>query len=205
MKTLIIIDVQNDFTSGGALEVPGGDAVVPVINRLQPHFKLVLATQDWHPPGHRSFASAHPGKKVFEKTELHGLEQVLWPDHCVQGTSGAELHPGLDTKRIEAIFRKGTDPDIDSYSGLYDNGHRKSTGLAGYLRERRVDRVYVCGLASDYCVYFTAKDLLEEGFDTYFIEDATRPISAEGFLEAKEVLRKMSGKLIMSTTLLESK
>jgi nicotinamidase/pyrazinamidase len=199
MKALIIIDVQNDFTSGGSLAVPGGEHIIPVVNALQPKFDLVVATQDWHPRNHKSFASNHPGTKVFDVINLHGLEQVLWPDHCVQETRGAEFHRELHTKKIEAIFRKGTDPEIDSYSGLYDNGHRKSTGLAGYLRERKVERVYVCGLAADYCVFFTAKDLLQGDFNMYFIEDATRPISAEGFAKAKDTLTQMKGKIIQST------
>jgi nicotinamidase/pyrazinamidase len=199
MKALIIVDVQNDFARGGALEVPDADAIMPVINDLQQRFDLVVATQDWHPMHHQSFASAHPGKRPFETIMLEGLEQVLWPDHCVQGTSGAQFHAGLNMNRIEAIFRKGMEINIDSYSGLYDNGHRKSTGLAGYLRERKVNEVYVCGLAADYCVFFTAKDLLKEGFSTVFIEDATRAISPEGFEEARKTIKRMNGRLILSS------
>ena len=198
MKALILIDIQNDFIPGGALPVPSGDEIISVVNKLQGKFPLVIATQDWHPPGHKSFASSHPGKSVFETISLDGLEQVLWPDHCIQGSFGAEFHAGLHTTRIEAIFRKGTDPTIDSYSGLYDNGHRKSTGLAGYLRERGVTEVFVCGLAADYCVFFTARDLLTEGFATYFIEDATRPISDEGMQEARKTLIASGGKMIRS-------
>lgn len=176
MNALLIVDVQNDFLPGGALAVPRGDEVVPVINRLSPGFDLVLATQDWHPRGHGSFASSHAGRKVGEVVELNGLRQILWPDHCVQGTRGAEFGPGLDHSRVEAVFRKGTDPGLDSYSGLFDNGHRKSTGLAGYLRDRGVTDLYVCGLATDYCVKFTALDAVGQGFRTHLLADASRGV-----------------------------
>jgi nicotinamidase/pyrazinamidase len=201
MNALILVDIQNDFVPGGALPVPHGDSIIPVVNRLQEKFELVVATQDWHPTGHKSFASSHPGKSPFEKIQLAGLEQVLWPDHCVQGSKGAEFHPDLHVNKVEAIFRKGMDVGIDSYSGLYDNGHLKSTGLSGYLRERRVTDVFVCGLAADYCVFFTAKDSIAEGFSTYFIEDATLPISAEGLAEAKASILDMGGRVIKSTDL----
>ncbi len=201
MKALIIVDVQNDFTSGGHLAVPRGEEIIPVVNALQKKFDLVVATQDWHPTNHKSFASNHEGKKPFDKIMLGGLQQVLWPDHCVQGTKGAELHSELETLKIETIFRKGMDPEIDSYSGFYDNGHRKNTGLAGYLRERMVKAVYVCGLAADYCVYFTAQDSIREGFLTYYIEDATRAIDPNGFEHAREELRKQGGKIVRSDML----
>jgi nicotinamidase/pyrazinamidase len=188
MKALIIVDIQNDFVAGGTLEVPNGDQIVPVVNELAKRFDLVVATQDWHPPTHKSFASNHENKKPFEIISLGGLEQVLWPDHCVQGTRGAEFHPLLDTKPVEAVFRKGTDPEIDSYSGFYDNGRKKSTGLNGYLKERKVDEVYVCGLAADYCVYFTARDATQSGFRTFYIEDATRAIDPTKFKQAKDDL-----------------
>lgn len=191
MKTLIIVDVQNDFLPGGALAVPGGDEVIPVINRVQDRFRLVVATQDWHPAGHGSFASAHSGKVPFDKTELFGLEQVLWPDHCVQGTRGADLCPALLSGRIEAIFRKGTDPRIDSYSGFYDNGHRKRTGLAGYLRDKGVTEIVVAGLAGDFCVYYTVMDALEEGFRVTLLGDACRPIDAQQYENRKrDIVRK---------------
>ncbi|MDQ4140851.1 MAG: bifunctional nicotinamidase/pyrazinamidase, partial [Bacteroidota bacterium] len=177
MKALLLIDIQNDFLPGGALAVPEGDQIIPVVNQLLPHFDLVVATQDWHPSQHKSFASQHTNHQVFQTIDLNGLEQVLWPDHCVQGTPGADFSGALEPNRIEAIFRKGTDPEIDSYSGFYDNGHRKSTGLADYLRGKQVRQVFVAGLAADYCVYFSIKDALEAGFKTYLIEDATRPIS----------------------------
>ncbi|SMB93140.1 Nicotinamidase [Hymenobacter roseosalivarius DSM 11622] len=202
MKALLLIDVQNDFVPGGALAVPEGDQVISLLNQLQPHFDLVVATQDWHPVTHKSFAVNHVGRQPFEETKLHGLPQVLWPAHCVQGTPGAELHSELNTNRIEAIFRKGTDPEIDSYSGFYDNGHRKATGLAAYLFGRGITSVYVAGLAADYCVHFTAKDALAESFATFLIEDATRPINLEGFERAKADLQSRGGKIISSTELL---
>ncbi|HEV7925956.1 MAG TPA: bifunctional nicotinamidase/pyrazinamidase [Verrucomicrobiae bacterium] len=179
MKALILVDVQNDFLPGGALPVPDGDAVIPVANRLQGAFPLVVATQDWHPANHGSFAANHPGKKVFEKIDLNGLPQTLWPVHCVQGTSGAELAPGLDRACIARIFPKGTDAGIDSYSGLFDNGHRKSTGLGEWLKARGVTDVFVCGLATDYCVKYTALDALQLGFKTHFIEDASQGVNLQ--------------------------
>lgn len=191
MNALLLIDVQNDFVPGGALPVAGGADIIPLLNELQPKFDLVVATQDWHPARHRSFASQHPGQAVFSQTELHGLPQTLWPDHCVQGTAGAALHPALDPARVEAIFRKGTDPEIDSYSGFFDNGHRKSTGLADYLRGRGVRQVFVAGLAADYCVYFSAKDAQAAGFATFFLEDATRAIDAAGLAAALADLRRL--------------
>ncbi|UII30678.1 bifunctional nicotinamidase/pyrazinamidase [Fulvivirga ulvae] len=199
MDALMIVDIQNDFTPGGSLAVPQGNEIIPVVNELQKSFELVIATQDWHPREHKSFASNHPGKKTFETTTLQGLEQILWPDHCVQGSKGAEFHAGLNLKKVEAIFRKGMDTEIDSYSGFYDNGHMKSTGLAGYLRERKVKNVYICGLAADFCVFYTAKDALKEGFGTYVIEDATRAIDPEGFSKAKEEIKALGGKVIMSS------
>ncbi|MCR5886762.1 bifunctional nicotinamidase/pyrazinamidase [Hymenobacter sp. J193] len=202
MKALLLIDIQPDFLPGGRLAVPEGDAIIPLANALQPHFPLVVATQDWHPARHQSFASQHAGQQPFNRIDLHGLDQVLWPDHCVQGSAGAELAAELDTSRVEVIFRKGTEVEIDSYSAFFDNGHRKSTGLADYLRGRGVRQVYVAGLAADYCVYFTAKDALQEGFETYVIEDATRPISAEGFEQAKADLRQRGGHLVTSAQVL---
>ena len=153
---LILVDIQIDFLPGGALAVPEGDAIIPVVNRIQPRFDLVVATQDWHPPNHKSFASNHAGAKPFEQTTLHGLPQTLWPDHCVQGTRAQNSRRRSTCGRVEAIFRKGTDPEIDSYSGFFDNGHRKSTGLADYLRGKEITSVYLAGLAGDICVWFTA-------------------------------------------------
>lgn len=186
MKALIIIDAQNDFMPGGALAVDGGDAIVKPINRLQEKFGLVVATQDWHPRDHMSFASNHQGKKPFDRIEWQGLDQTLWPDHCVQGSDGAAFHQDLETKRIEAIFRKGMDPGIDSYSGFYDNGHRKSTGLAGYLREKGADELYFCGLAADICVAFSIRDALKEGFSATLIEDATRALDQDAFKKIRK-------------------
>jgi nicotinamidase/pyrazinamidase len=179
MTALILVDLQNDFLPGGALTVPEGNAIVPVANRLQAAFPLVVATQDWHPANHGSFAANHPGKKVFEQIELNGLPQTLWPVHCVQGTLGAELAPGLQRERIAKIFPKGTDAGIDSYSGLSDNGHRKSTGLGEWLKAKGVTEVFVCGLATDYCVKLTALDAAQFGFKTNFIEDASRGVNLQ--------------------------
>lgn len=196
MKALLLIDIQNDFLPRGALAVPEGDAIIPVVNSLQSGFELVVATQDWHPQHHKSFASAHPGHKVYDAIPWQGGQQVLWPDHCVQGTGGAALSPAINWNHTEAIFRKGTNPDIDSYSGFYDNGHLKSTGLAHYLKGRKVTQVYIAGLAADYCVYFTAKDALAEGFATYVLEDATRAIDPGNWIKAKADLEQKGGEII---------
>jgi len=177
MKALLLVDIQNDFLPGGALAVPDGDKVIPIANKLQLAFPLVVATQDWHPANHGSFAANHPGKKPFEQTDLNGLPQTLWPVHCVQNTSGAALAKDLDRNHIAKIFQKGTDPGIDSYSGLFDNGHRKSTGLGEWLKEEGVKEVFVCGLATDYCVKFTALDAAQSSFKTRLIEDASRGVN----------------------------
>ncbi len=179
MKALILVDIQNDFLPGGALAVPDGDKVIPIANKLQPLFPIVVATQDWHPANHGSFAASHAGKNVFEQIELNGLPQTLWPVHCVQETMGAELAQGLQRERIIKIFPKGTDVGIDSYSGLYDNGHRKTTGLGEWLKENGVTDVFVCGLATDYCVKFTALDAVKFSFKTHFIEDASRGVNLQ--------------------------
>jgi nicotinamidase/pyrazinamidase len=198
MNVLILVDIQNDFIPGGSLPVPLGNEIIKLVNGLQDSFDLVVATQDWHPNNHKSFATQHPGKKQFETISLHGLDQVLWPDHCVQGTNGAEFHSNLSLHKVEAIFRKGMNPEIDSYSGFYDNGYKKATGLAGYLRDRGVKKVYVCGLAADYCVAYTAKDALKENFETYVIEDATRAIDASGYSRIKDVIITSGGQYIQS-------
>jgi nicotinamidase/pyrazinamidase len=177
MNALILVDIQNDFIPGGALAVPEGDKIVPIVNELQPHFELIVATQDWHPPDHGSFAANHPGRRPGEVIDLNGLQQVLWPIHCVQDTPGADFVPTLKRDRWECIFHKGTDHGVDSYSGFFDNGHRHATGLGDYLRERGVDEVYVAGLATDYCVRFTALDARHLGFKTYLIEDACRGVN----------------------------
>ena len=190
MKALIIIDVQNDFLPGGALAVADGDAIIPIVNNLQSKFDLVVATQDWHPLNHKSFASNHIDKHHFDEILLNGLPQVLWPNHCVQGTTGANFSKDLNTNRISAIVRKGMDLEVDSYSGFFDNNKQTSTGLLGLLREKKVTDVYVCGLAADYCVYFTAKDAVAHGFNTFFIEDATKAISIEQYKQIKPELKK---------------
>jgi len=179
MKALILVDIQNDFLPGGALAVPGGDEIVPLVNTLQGRFPVVVATQDWHPPNHLSFASNHPGRKPFDRIELAGLRQTLWPAHCVQGSWGARLAPGLEQQRIHHIFQKGTDPGIDSYSGFFDNGHRRGTGLAPWLKDKGVSEVYLCGLATDYCVKFTALDAVAAGFKTNLIVDACRGVNLQ--------------------------
>lgn len=176
MDALILVDLQNDFLPGGALPVPRGDEVIAPANRLMRKFDLVVATQDWHPANHGSFAANHSGRKPSEMIDLNGLPQILWPVHCVQDTRGAEFAPGLDVSRISRIFQKGTDPAIDSYSGFFDNGHRKATGLGDFLRERGVTDVYVLGLATDYCVKFTALDARRLGFRTLLVEDACRGV-----------------------------
>jgi nicotinamidase/pyrazinamidase len=175
-RALIVVDVQNDFCPGGDLAVPEGDQIIPLINQLMDQFECVVATQDWHPKDHKSFASIHH-KKPGEVILLNGLKQVLWPDHCIQGTYGAELVSGLDQTEIDQIIQKGTDPEIDSYSGFYDNGHRKATGLKDYLLKKGVKEVAVCGLAADYCVKYTALDAVDLGFKTTVIEDASRGIN----------------------------
>ncbi|MFD2515186.1 bifunctional nicotinamidase/pyrazinamidase [Pontibacter locisalis] len=201
MKALLLIDIQNDFLPGGALAVPEGDQIIHIANNLQDKFDLVVATQDWHPAEHKSFAVNHEGKQLFDVIELVGMEQVLWPAHCVQGTSGADFCAALNTDKVEAVFRKGTNPEIDSYSGFFDNGHLNSTALADYLRSKQVEQVYLAGLAGDYCVYFSAKDALLEGFQTFLVEDATRPIDPLGFAKAKEDIKKRGGNIISSSML----
>jgi nicotinamidase/pyrazinamidase len=177
MNCLILTDIQYDFLPGGALAVPKGDEIIPVANKLQAAFPLVVATQDWHPANHASFAVNHPGRKVFDQIDLDGLPQTLWPVHCVQGTHGAALASALDQQRVARIFTKGTDPAIDSYSALFDNRHLRSTGLGEWLQAQGITEVYVCGLATDYCVKFTALDAVKMGFRTYVIEDASRGVN----------------------------
>lgn len=196
MKTLIIVDAQNDFMPGGALEVKHGDDIIPIINKILPEFDLVVATQDWHPENHKSFASNHIGKKPFENITLNGFKQTLWPNHCVQDTNGARFHPKLNMKPVEAIFRKGMDSEIDSYSGFYDNGHQKSTGLDGYLRVKGADELYFCGLAADICVYYSILDALKENFKVNLLEKATKPLNPEDFLTQIDELKSRGVKII---------
>lgn len=196
MKALIIVDVQNDFLEGGNLAVPNGNAVIPVINEIQKEFELVVATQDWHPPSHNSFAVNHPGMSEFSILEINGMPQVLWPIHCVQGSFGAEFHNDLVIEKIEAIFRKGMDRTIDSYSGFFDNDKRKNTGLFGYLKDRAVDEVVVVGLAADFCVFFTANDALDLGFSTTIIEAGTKPIKEASWKDLKDIFTTKGGKIL---------
>ena len=176
MKALVITDIQNDFCPGGALAVKEGDQIVPVVNSLQPHFEVIVAAQDWHPANHGSFADNHEDKVPGDIIDLDGLEQIIWPIHCVQGSHGAKLVATLNQEKIERIFQKGLDPNIDSYSGFYDNGHRNSTKMGDYLTEKGVDEVYIVGLATDYCVKYTALDANKLGFNTTMIEDACRGV-----------------------------
>lgn len=177
MKALVIVDVQNDFLPGGALAVPHGDVIIPFINRIQPNYDLVVATQDWHPASHGSFAANHKNAIPGQVIDLFGLQQILWPVHCVQHTHGAEFALALDKTLIAKVFTKGTDPEIDSYSGFFDNGKRKSTGLGEYLKSKRVDKVTVVGLAADYCVKFTALDAKELGFEVEVLAQGTKAVN----------------------------
>ncbi len=181
---LLIIDVQNDFCPGGALAVADGDAVVPVINRLAERFAHIALTQDWHPSGHSSFATSHPGSAPFETISMPYGRQTLWPDHCVQGTPGAALHPQLAAERAELVIRKGFRSDIDSYSAFYENDRRTPTGLAGYLRERGLKRIFLAGLATDFCVHYSAVDAPHLGFEAVVIEPGCRAIDLAGSLDA---------------------
>ena len=179
MNALIIVDLQNDFLPGGALAVPHGDEVIPIANKLQGHFDLVLATQDWHPPDHGSFAANHPGKKPGDRIILDGIEQILWPVHCVQNTHGAKFAPSFDTSRIAHVFHKGIDPMIDSYSTFFDNAHRRHTGLAHYLEKCGIKDIYLMGLALDYCVKYSTLDARHLGLNTYVVLDGCRGIELE--------------------------
>jgi nicotinamidase/pyrazinamidase len=188
MRALILVDIQNDFLPGGALAVPEGDQVIAVANALMPRFPLVVATQDWHPPDHGSFAANHPGRSPGEVITLSGLPQVLWPTHCVQGSRGAEFAEGLSRGPIAKIFVKGVDAEVDSYSGFFDNGRRRSTGLGEFLQAQGVREVAVLGLATDYCVKFTALDALSLGLKTTLVEDGCRGVE----LQAGDVARALA-------------
>jgi nicotinamidase/pyrazinamidase len=195
-SALLVVDMQNDFLPGGALAVPGGDEIIPEINRLTKEYDLVVATQDWHPRNHGSFASQHPGKQPYEMGELAGIPQVFWHDHCVQGTYGAELNKLVDQERVEAIFRKGMDPKIDSYSAFFDNGHLKATGLEGYLKGRDVTEVHIGGLAADYCVWYTAKDAIALGFEAVILLEVVRAIDPDGFERIKPEFLALGGRFL---------
>lgn len=202
-SALLVIDVQNDFTPGGQLAVPEGDLIVPLINRLGGLFKQVIIAQDWHPSGHASFASSHPGRKPYDVIQLPYGEQVLWPDHCVQGTVGAQFHCELKLPHAQLIIRKGCNPDIDSYSAFVEADRRTTTGLAGYLKERGIDTVYMVGLALDFCVMFSALDARAAGFNTFVVLDACRAIDMEGSLAtARERMQTAGVGLIQSNQLI---
>ncbi|MBP1885881.1 bifunctional nicotinamidase/pyrazinamidase [Sinorhizobium mexicanum] len=196
-EALIVIDVQNDFCPGGALAVAGGDEIVPIVNRLIQQSAHVILTQDWHPAGHSSFASSHPGRAPFATVTMPYGEQTLWPDHCVQGSPGAEFHPDLEWTTAELVVRKGFRAEIDSYSAFFENDHRTPTGLAGYLRERDISKVSLCGLATDFCVAFSALDAVAQGFLTSVVLGACRGIDLNGSLAAMtERMRDAGVKLI---------
>ncbi|AWI08547.1 bifunctional nicotinamidase/pyrazinamidase [Ereboglobus luteus] len=178
-KALLLVDIQNDFVPGGALAAPEGDKIIPLVNRLQPLFQHVLATQDWHPADHGSFAAQHAGRSPGEVIDLHGIRQILWPVHCVQQTHGAAFADGLETRRIEHIFHKGADPRVDSYSAFFDNGRKHSTGLEKYLREHGLTDIYIAGLATDYCIKYSALDAAQLGFNTHVIADACRAVNMQ--------------------------
>ncbi len=200
MKALLLIDLQRDFCAMGALEVPDGDAVIPIANELIKNYDLVVATQDWHPANHGSFAANHPWRKPGQVIDLHGLSQVLWPIHCVQDTFGATFHPHLDTEGIHHIVQKGTNPEIDSYSGFFDNGHRQATGMDAYLKEKGVDEVHIMGLATDYCVKFTALDAVELGYKTVLLVEGCRGVNLqEGDVE--KAIKEMEEKGILIKTI----
>jgi len=197
---LLVVDPQRDFCPGGALAVPEGDAVIPLLNRLAGRFRHVILTQDWHPPGHASFASAHSGRQPFDEIRLAYGPQTLWPDHCVQGTPGAEFHPGLALPRVELVIRKGFHPGIDSYSAFLENDRRTATGLAGYLRERGIARVFLAGLATDYCVHFSAVDGRHAGFHVVVLLDACRAIDLGGSLAGALAAMRRAGAILADSS-----
>lgn len=206
MRALLLIDIQNGFCPGGNLPVPDGDAIVPIANRLidEGPYDVIVASQDWHPDNHGSFASQHPGKKQFDMGELSGQPQVMWPDHCVQGTADAEFHPDLDLEHIDYIQQKGENPAVDSYSAFRDNDQAAITGLAGYLRAQQVTELDLCGLATDYCVKFSALDAREmlPEIKVRFIEDASRGIDPQGVKAAIEEMRAAGVSICRSTDIL---
>jgi nicotinamidase/pyrazinamidase len=201
MKALIVVDIQNDFLPGGALAVPGGDQVIPVANELIPCFEHVYATQDWHPANHGSFAVNHPGRQPGDVVDLNGIEQVLWPSHCIQNSWGASFAPGLNTGRFERLFRKGIDPGIDSYSTFFDNAHRRSTGLGEYLEGKGIVEVYIMGLATDYCVLYSVLDARELGLTVRVVEDGCRGIELRpgDTARAYESMRRAGASIIRAS------
>jgi len=204
MEALILVDIQNDFLPGGALAVPEGAQIIPVVNKLQKNFGLVVATQDFHPADHKSFAANHAGKQPGDHIELQGMDQILWPVHCVQGSQGAAFADTLRMDKVEKVFPKGTEPEIDSYSGFFDNGHLKATGLGDYLKEKGIERVVIVGLAADYCVKFTALDAVGLGFETTVVKDATRAVNLQegDFEKALDEMKNQGVTIVDSTALL---
>jgi nicotinamidase/pyrazinamidase len=203
MNALLIIDVQNDFCTGGALEVPAGDEIVPVINTLSGQFDTILQTQDWHPRGHSSFASSHEGKAAYDTVEMPYGQQVLWPDHCVQSSEGSDFHPELDTQNSQMIVRKGFRRQIDSYSAFFENDNTTATGLAGYLGERNITHLYAVGLATDFCVKWSVLDGLKEGFGVTVIEDAVKGIDMDGSVAgAWDEMQEAGAKRIQSSEII---
>ncbi len=200
MKALLLIDIQNDFVEGGALAVPNGREIIEIANRVMPKFDLIVATQDYHPADHLSFASQHPGKQVYDQIELDGLPQTLWPDHCIEGTRGAEFVSDLNCDRIDRVFPKGTNRKIDSYSGFFDNGHRQATGLGDYLKSKGVNELFLMGLATDYCVKFSVLDAIELGFKTIVMIEGCRAVNINPD-DSQQALNKMraAGAILVGT------
>jgi len=203
MNGLLIVDLQNDFCEGGALEVPSGGSIVPVVNRLIDSFDAIIQTQDWHPAGHASFASSYANKNPYDTTNMDYGTQVLWPDHCVQGSDGAAFHPDLNTNKSQVIIRKGFRPGIDSYSAFFDNDHKTKTGLTGYLKTRGISDLFTVGLATDFCVKWSILDGMDEGFNMHIVEDAVKGIDLDGSLEgAWNEMRSKGVTIVQSDSIL---
>lgn len=203
MEALLVVDIQNDFCPGGALEVPDGDAIIPAVNRLIDRFDIIIQTQDWHPLKHRSFASSHEGKNPYDTVKMDYGTQVLWPDHCIQGSKGAGFHPDLNTLKTQVVIRKGFRREIDSYSTFFENDHQTTTGLTGYLRQRGVTDLYTAGLATDFCVKWSVLDGIDEGFTMHLVTDAVRGIDLEGSLgQAVEEMKQKGARFVTSGELL---
>ena len=198
MKALLIVDVQNDFCPGGALSVPEGDQTIPIINRLIDQFDVIIQTQDWHPNDHSSFASAHPEKNPYDIVEMKYGTQVLWPDHCIQGTDGADFHPDLNTDKTQVIIRKGFRKEIDSYSTFFENDQTTTTGLTGYLKQRGITDLYTVGLATDFCVKWSVLDGIDEGFNMHIVKDAVKGIDLDGSVD--QAWKEMKEKGVMVTS-----
>ncbi|TVR17287.1 MAG: bifunctional nicotinamidase/pyrazinamidase [Balneolaceae bacterium] len=198
MKALLVVDIQNDFCPGGALAVSGGDEIVPIVNKLMDHFDAIILTQDWHPAGHLSFASSHKEKNPYDTTDMAYGTQVLWPEHCIQGTNGAEFHPELHSDKAQVIIRKGFRKEIDSYSTFFENDQKTTTGLKGYLNQRGITELYTVGLATDFCVKWSVLDGIDEGFTMHIVKDAVRGIDLDGSLDA--AWKEMEAKGAIITT-----